>query len=104
MAIRQQLPPDGARQLVIRTNPGPGELRFVGMVIYRPVLDLLSEQLKLTDDQKGKADAILKERREALLKFVDENPPPTLTMAAGPRPPRMLFKHAGPHGPPPAAP
>lgn len=73
--------------MLIRTNPGPGELRFVGMVIYRPILDHLAERLKLTGDQKAGADAILKKRRDALLKFVDENPPPTLLLMAGPPPP-----------------
>src|SRR5436309_82959 len=35
----------------VRTAPGGGELRFVGLIIYRPFLDLLSNQLKLDEQQ-----------------------------------------------------
>jgi hypothetical protein len=83
------LPPGGAARgdvFYVRTAPGGGELRFVGLIIYRPFLDLLSNQLKLDDEQRAALGKVMEERRGDLLKFVDATPPPTVQMRLAPPP------------------
>lgn len=77
------LPPiphgEGRRDvLFVRTAPSGGELRFVGMIIFRPILDHLTEQLKLSDEQRAGIEKTMRERRDAVVQFVDANPPPTV--------------------------
>lgn len=72
-------------------GPEPeGGMRFIGMIIYKPVLERMSHDLALDPKQLTLLDALFKDRREALLKFLDTNPPPTIRMALG---------NGGPGGP-----
>ena len=83
------MPPGGPERgdvFFVRTAPGGGELRFVGLIIYRPFLDLLSNQLKLDDEQRAALGKVMEERRGELLKFVDATPPPTVQMRLAPPP------------------
>jgi hypothetical protein len=56
--------------------PGMGPI-FVSMVIYRPTLDHLSEDLTLDDKQQHQLMDMLTERRNKLLALVDATPPPS---------------------------
>jgi len=56
--------------------PGMGPI-FVSMVIYRPTFEHLSEDLALDDKQQHQLMDLLTERRNKLLKLVDETPPPS---------------------------
>jgi hypothetical protein len=56
--------------------PGMGPI-FVSMVIYRPTFEHLSEDLSLNDQQQHQLMDLLTERRNKLLKLVDETPPPS---------------------------
>ena len=60
-----------------------GGLRFIGMIIYKPVLERMGRDLQLDAKQQVQLDALFKDRRDALLKFLDANPPPTIRMALG---------------------
>ena len=70
----------------VRTAPGGGELRFVGLIIYRPFLDLLAHELKLDEGQRAALAKVMEERRTELLKFVDATPPPTVQIRLAPEP------------------
>jgi hypothetical protein len=72
--------------IYVRTGPGGGELRFVGLIIYRPFLDLLTHELKLDEEQRAALAKIMEERRTELLKFVDATPPPTVQIRLAPEP------------------
>ncbi len=73
--------------------PGMGPI-FVSMVIYRPTLEHLSEDLALDDKQRQQLLDLLTARRNSLLALVDATPPPSFkfpdmvspdpTEAAGP--------------------
>jgi hypothetical protein len=67
---------------------------FVQMVIYRPVLDRLTELLHLNPQQHDRLKALLIDRRNQLLALIDKTPPPSFQLGA-------VFIQAGPAGPPP---
>jgi hypothetical protein len=56
--------------------PGMGPI-FVSMVIYRPTLDHLSEDLTLDEKQQHQLMDLLTARRNNLLALVDATPPPS---------------------------
>ena len=56
--------------------PGMGPI-FVSMVIYRPTLEHLSEDLTLDDKQRQQLLELLTARRNNLLALVDATPPPS---------------------------
>ncbi len=71
----------------VRHSDGPmpgcaGELGrpLVPLVIYRPLLDRMTERLKLSSSQHDQVEALLRQRRTQFLSFVDDNPPPTFRL------------------------
>ncbi|MGH7780502.1 MAG: hypothetical protein ACREQR_11805 [Candidatus Binataceae bacterium] len=50
---------------------------LVPIVIYRPLLDRMTDMLALTPGQHDQLETLLVERRTRFLKFVDDNPPPS---------------------------
>ena len=56
--------------------PGMGPI-FVSMVIYRPTLEHLSEDLSLDEKQHQQLLELLTARRNSLLELVDATPPPS---------------------------
>jgi hypothetical protein len=56
--------------------PGMGPI-FVSMVIYRPTLEHLSEDLALDEKQRQQLQDLLTARRNSLLALVDATPPPS---------------------------
>jgi hypothetical protein len=56
--------------------PGMGPI-FVSMVIYRPTLEHLSEDLALDEKQRQQLMDLLTARRNSLLALVDATPPPS---------------------------
>ncbi|HVA77660.1 MAG TPA: hypothetical protein VNF27_07175 [Candidatus Binataceae bacterium] len=50
---------------------------LIPIVIYRPLLDRMTEMLTLTPAQHDQLETLLAERRARFLKFVDDNPPPS---------------------------
>jgi hypothetical protein len=56
--------------------PGMGPI-FVSMVIYRPTLEHLSEDLSLDEKQRQQLLDLLTARRNSLLALVDATPPPS---------------------------
>lgn len=56
--------------------PGMGPI-FVSMVIYRPTLEHLSEDLTLDEKQQHRLMELLVQRRDKLLALVDATPPPS---------------------------
>jgi hypothetical protein len=54
--------------------------RFVSIVIYRPLLDRMTEELQLDVRQQDAARQLLIERRERTIALVDEMPPPSLRL------------------------
>lgn len=69
-------------------RPGPG---FMGLVIYKPVLARLTDELHLDAKQQAQAEEFLKQRRQEVLSLVDTTPPPSVTPPARPEdatPPR----------------
>lgn len=50
---------------------------LVPIVIYRPLLDRMTERLALTSQQHDQLETLLVERRTRFLKFIDDNPPPS---------------------------
>jgi hypothetical protein len=67
---------------------------FVQMVIYRPVLDRLTEVLHLSPQQHDRLKALLIDRRNLLLALVDKTPPPSFKLGA-------IFDQGAPAQPPP---
>jgi hypothetical protein len=70
-----------------RFDDGPmpgcaGELGtpLIPIVIYRPLLDRMTEMLALTSAQHDQLETLLVERRTRFLKFVDDNPPPSFSL------------------------
>jgi hypothetical protein len=59
--------------------PGMGPI-FVSMVIYRPTLEHLSEDLSLDDKQRQQLKDLLTARRDSLLALVDATPPPSFKL------------------------
>jgi len=59
--------------------PGMGPI-FVSMVIYRPTLEHLSEDLSLDDKQREQLKDLLTSRRDSLLALVDATPPPSFKL------------------------
>ena len=59
--------------------PGMGPI-FVSMVIYRPTLEHLSEDLTLDDKQRQQLKDLLTTRRDSLLALVDATPPPSFKL------------------------
>ncbi len=59
--------------------PGMGPI-FVSMVIYRPTLEHLSEDLTLDDKQRQQLKDLLTARRDSLLALVDATPPPSFKL------------------------
>ena len=47
----------------------------MGVINYKPALERMSRELALNDKQKAQVEKIMAERRDAVLKFVDQNPP-----------------------------
>lgn len=71
-----------------RSDDGPmpgcaGELGtpLIPIVIYRPLLDRMTEMLTLTSAQHDQLETLLVERRTQFLKFVDDNPPPSFRLS-----------------------
>jgi hypothetical protein len=64
-------------------GPSPMELPVIGMIFYRPLLDLMAADLKLTAEQRQKIDALLLERRAEFLQLIDQQPPPTFLQGPG---------------------
>ncbi len=119
--IRAVLTADQQKKLEQVRRPGPGGeggerggpegmegpeggMRFVGMVIYRPLLDRMARDLQLDAGQQAQLEALFKARREALLAFLDANPPPTIKMALDARPPAPPPGDAAPAPATPPAP
>jgi len=46
------------------------------VIVCKPALERMSRELALNDKQKVQVEKIMAERRDAFLKFVDQNPPP----------------------------
>ena len=55
-----------------------GDMNFIGMVIYKPVLERLTADLKLDSAQRTQVEELLKERREKTIALIDVTPPPSL--------------------------
>lgn len=55
-----------------------GMAAFIGMIVYKPQLEMLTKELELNPSQHDAVDKLLGQRREDLLKLVDANPPPSL--------------------------
>ena len=53
---------------------------LIPIVIYRPLLDRMTEMLALTPAQHDQLETLLMERRARFLKFVDDNPPPSFRL------------------------
>jgi len=53
---------------------------FIPMVIYRPVLDRLTEVLRLDGKQHDQLKVLLIDRRNRLLALVDQTPPPSFKL------------------------
>ncbi|MGC1678376.1 MAG: hypothetical protein WA740_12680 [Candidatus Binataceae bacterium] len=94
-----------------RSGDGPmpgcaGELGtpLIPIVIYRPLLDRMTEMLTLTSAQHDQLETLLVERRTRFLKFIDDNPPPSFSLRY------MISRGSAPSGAaasdgsPPAAP
>jgi hypothetical protein len=91
--LRQSMPPPPLGPM-----PGcAGEAGnpFIPMVIYRPVLERLGEELMLDEKQREQLKTLLIERRKRLLELVDRTPPPSFSLG------RMLVEGGG-EGPGPA--
>lgn len=58
--------------------PMAGPLRFVGMMIYKPTLTAMTDELQLDEAQKAKVESLLRERREKILTLVDTTPLPSI--------------------------
>lgn len=54
---------------------------LIPIVIYRPLLDRMTEVLALTSAQHDQLETLLVERRTQFLKFVDDNPPPSFRLS-----------------------
>lgn len=79
MGNRETKGPEGEKGpgLQGKDSKGPrGHDPLMGIVMYKPALDRMSRDLALNDKQKAQVEKIMTERREAFLKFVDQNPPP----------------------------
>jgi hypothetical protein len=50
---------------------------LIPIVIYRPLLDRMTEKLALSPAQHDQLETLLVQRRTRFLKFVDDNPPPS---------------------------
>lgn len=72
---------------------------LVPLVIYRPLLDRMTQMLSLTPAQHDQLEALLVERRTRFLKFVDDNPPPSFRLRG-----MMASVAPGSGAPPPASP
>ena len=55
--------------------------KLLAVVVVPQRLEWLTNDLKLDDEQKEKARAILHERREKFLALVDSSPPPSLSLS-----------------------
>jgi len=53
-------------------------MNFIGIVIYKPVLERLSVDLGLDSTQRTQVETFLRERREKLIELIDNTPPPSL--------------------------
>lgn len=53
---------------------------LIPIVIYRPLLDRMTEMLTLTSAQHDQLETLLVERRTRFLKFIDDNPPPSFNL------------------------
>ena len=60
-----------------KEGKGPrGRDPLMGVIMYKPALKRMSRELALNEKQKAQVEKIMAERRDAFLKFVDQNPPP----------------------------
>ena len=60
----------------------PMLLDFMGIIIYKPMLEKLSKELSLDSGQIPRIEEIIREYRQKIIQFVDENPPPSLSIKA----------------------
>ncbi len=69
--------------------PGCGSVMgpvFVSMVIYRPTLEMLTQDLDLDQAQQKQLTGLLIERRNQMLTLVDDTPPPSFRLGREMRP------------------
>lgn len=59
-------------------SPMVEHFEFLSTIIYKPLLERLTQDLKLDDMQKKSVDAVLLQRRKEILDLLDSTPPPSL--------------------------
>ncbi len=80
---QQEGEPDGVPPFPHPMGPPPPEFYLLSIIVYRPVLDLLSAELKLDAAQRAKVAAVLEARRTEMLNLIDKEPLPSF-MQRGP--------------------
>jgi hypothetical protein len=62
------------------------DMDFMGIMIYKPILERLSKDLSLDSNQQTHIEKLLHERRQKIIELVDQTPPPSISMGMEHRP------------------